>query len=208
MSHPSKPGDRVLVVEGEGAGDEGETFAGALVVESAGSRGGAASGAEGLLVGDCVDDRHPRLMGRVLVRWSDGRGAARERWLPTLHGLAVRKTDRVLVQQPANWPEPIVTGVVDGHVVRPDVPRAAAATIALESDEALVVTTRDGAPLVEVRGSDHGPIVRLLRDDVKIEAPGKLELSARSIALHAENGPVTIDASDDVTVQGEVIRLN
>lgn len=163
---------------------------------------------EPMLVADCIEARAPSRGGRVLVRWTDALGATRERWLPALHGLAVRATDRVLVQQPGNWPEPIVIGVVDGHAARPDLPHTAAASLTLRSDEAIRVTTEDGAPLLELRGSDQGPIVRLLREDVRVEAPGKLELRAQSLALHASNGPVTISASDEVTVQGEVIRLN
>lgn len=180
----------------------------AVVAEGAPAREARPSRVEQTFVGECVDARHPTLAGRVLVRWTDALGAARERWLPSLHGLAIRAADRVLVQQPANWPEPLVTGVIDGYAERPELPRAAASTIALEGDEAIHVTTAGGAPLLELRGSDQGPIVRLLSDDVKIEAPGKLEISARSIALHAERGPVTINASEDVTVQGEAIRLN
>jgi hypothetical protein len=159
-------------------------------------------------VGDCLDTRHPTVRGRVLVRWRDALGAVRERWLPTLHGLAVRVTDRVLAQQPSNWPEPVVMGVIDGYAARPEVPRDGVATLALQNDEAIRVTTADGQPLLELHGSDQGPVVRLLREDAKIEVPGQLELCARGIALVAREGAVEIKASDDVTVQGEVIRLN
>jgi hypothetical protein len=159
-------------------------------------------------VGECLDTRHPTLAGRVLIRWADARGAVRERWLPTLHGLAIQQTDRVLAQQPSNWSEPIVTGVIDGYAQRPDVPRASVATIALKSDEAILVTTTEGAPLLELRGTDQGPVARLLTMDADIEAPGQLRLSAKGIELNATEGSVTINASDDVTVKGESIRLN
>ncbi len=168
----------------------------------------AAGRAQESFVGECLDTLHPSLAGRVLVRWVDALGAVSERWLPTLHGLAIRRTDRVLAQHPSNWPEPIVTGVIDGYAQRPDVPRASAATIALKSDEAILVTTAEGAPLLELRGTDQGPVARLLTTTADIEAPGQLRLTASSIALNATEGSVTINASDDVTVKGESIRLN
>ena len=159
-------------------------------------------------VGECLDTRHPTLAGRVLIRWVDARGTVCERWLPTLHGLAVRQTDRVLAQQPSNWSEAVVTGVIDGYAQRPDVPRASVATIALKSDEAILVTTAEGAPLLELRGTDQGPVARLLSMDADIEAAGQLRLSAKSIEINATEGSVTLHASDDVTVKGESIRLN
>ncbi len=168
----------------------------------------AAGRAEESFVGECLDTHHPTLAGRALIRWVDALGAVSERWLPTLHGLAIRRTDRVLAQHPSNWPEPIVTGVIDGYAQRPDVPRAAVATIALKSDEAILVTTAEGAPLLELRGTEQGPVARLLTTTADIEAPGELRLTARSIELNATGGSVTINASDDVTVKGESIRLN
>lgn len=168
----------------------------------------AAGRAAESFVGECLDTHHPTLAGRALIRWVDALGAVSERWLPTLHGLAIRRTDRVLAQHPSNWPEPIVTGVIDGYAQRPEVPRAAVATIALKSDEAILVTTADGAPLLELRGTDQGPVARLLTTTADLEAPGDLKLTARSIELNATGGSVTINASDDVTVKGESIRLN
>jgi len=65
----------------------------------------APSGGVIALVGVCVDDRHPSLAGRVLVRIADGAGE-RERWLATLAHLPVRCEDRVLLLQPGNGPSP------------------------------------------------------------------------------------------------------
>lgn len=194
----------------------GSTLLSALVADSAspGANAGeahrprATGSSQESFVGECLDTLHPTLAGRALIRWIDALGAVSERWLPTLHGLAIRRTDRVLAQHPSNWPEPIVTGVIDGYAQRPDVPRAAVATIALKSDEAILVTTAEGAPLLELRGTDQGPVARLLTTTADVEAPGDLRLSARSIELNATGGSVTIHASDDVTVKGESIRLN
>ncbi|WP_437682414.1 hypothetical protein [Sorangium sp. So ce131] len=177
------------------------------LAQGAGALGAAVPGAGEVLVGECVDARHPSLAGRVLVRW-DGASGPQERWLPTLHGLAVRARDHVLITRPSNWPEPIVTGVVDGFALRPEVPPAEAARIALEPDEVVRITSAAGTPLVEVASSDAGPVVRLLTADVSLELPGDLRLRARSIDLTATQGEVKIKASDDVVVQGETINLN
>lgn len=161
----------------------------------------------GLVVAWCRRTDHPTLAGRVLVTWDDPRGASRERWLPTLHGLAVRPGDRLLVQRPANWSEAVVTGVLDGLRARGESP-APIAGLTLLPDESLRVCAADGAPLVEIRPSDEGPVVRLCRRDVDIEVDGGLRLRAESIALCATRGEVTIDATDDVVVRGETIHLN
>ena len=77
------------------------------------------------LVGECVHDAHPTLLGRVRVRWTEpGQGGeVREQWLACLLGVIVRQQDRVLLQLPDNWPEPVVTGVVDGFAMRPEAAR-------------------------------------------------------------------------------------
>ncbi|CAN98205.1 hypothetical protein predicted by Glimmer/Critica [Sorangium cellulosum So ce56] len=160
-----------------------------------------------VLVGECLDARHPTLAGRLLVRWTTSRGAL-ERWLPSLHGLAVRAQDRVLVSQPSNWPEPLVTGVVDGFALRPEPPLAEAARLTLHGDEALRVAAADGKPLVEVFASETGPVIRLMTEDADIELKGALRISARSIDLVARQGEVRVNAADDVIVQGENIHLN
>lgn len=159
------------------------------------------------VVGEVTGTCHPTLTGRARVRW-DGAGGPCEAWLPALHGLAIRAGDRVLVTQPLRWPEPIVVGVIDGFARRPDPPRAPAAAVALQRDEALRVTDIDGNPLVDIHASDAGPVVRLLQADVDLVLPGELRVDAKRIALVAREGEVKIKASDDVIVQGETINLN
>lgn len=161
----------------------------------------------GPFVGECVDAAHPVLIGRVKVRWSHPGGDS-ERWLPALHGMAIRAGDRLLVQRAANWPEAIVTGVIDGFARRPDIERTETSRLVLERDETLRVTTPEGEALLEVVRSEAGPVVRLLRPDVEVEVAGKLRLSAHSIELVAKQGEARIQASADVNVVGETINLN
>ncbi len=160
------------------------------------------------LVGECLDARHPTLKGRVLVKWVTVDGEELQRWLPTLQNLPVRAEDRLLLVNPGNWDELVVTGVIDGFARRPEIDRRTAGHLELERDEAIRVTGRDGQELLELFQTDDGPVVRVLNSNTAVELPGKLRLAADSIELEAGAGPIKIKASDDVIVNGEMIRLN
>lgn len=160
------------------------------------------------VIGECLDDRHPVLLGRYLVRYPSPDGGDAERWLAGLHGLAMRIGDRVLLVQAGNWPEPIVAGVVDGFAHRPDAHTMDAATVSLKSDEIIRVESERGIGLVEVRQGETGPVVRFLTDDVQLEVPGKLGISAKSLDFRATLGGAAIAATDDVTIRGETVKLN
>lgn len=164
--------------------------------------------AGGCLIAECIDERHPTLQGRVRVRFIDPAGDEQDPWVPTCHGLAVRVRDRVLMVHPGNSDEWIVTGVIDGFAARPRVEPQPVAALELRSDEALHIVSSAGEPLVEILQQRDGPTVRLLRPDVRVELAGKLAVSAESIEFEAARGQVKIKASDDVVVQGEVVRLN
>ncbi|MBL4682986.1 MAG: hypothetical protein JKY37_00235 [Nannocystaceae bacterium] len=167
----------------------------------------AASG-PGCVLGECLDDRHPTLQGRVLVGWPGVQGKAEERWVPTLQGLAVRRGDRVLMLRPDGSDELLVTGVVDGFARRPTVEPQAVGTIELRRDEVLRVLGTDGKPLLEVREGESGPILALLHDDLELAVPGRLRLRGKSVELRAEQGRAEIHATDDIILRGEIIRLN
>ena len=94
----------------------------------------------GCSVGECVDDKHPSIAGRIRVLLKDTDGGSQESWMPCLHRLAVRRGDRVLVEHPANWPEPIVVGVVDGFAMRPTAQLLPGPTVTLSTDSASVCT--------------------------------------------------------------------
>jgi hypothetical protein len=51
-------------------------------------------------------------------------------------------------------------------------------------------------------------VIRLLTADVSVDLPGDLRLSAKSVALVAREGELTLKAHDDVVVEGETINLN
>lgn len=166
------------------------------------------AGATDSLVGEVVDDKHPSLRGRVRVRWQDLEGQTFEKWLPTLQGLPVRVSDRVLMLRATNWPEYVITGVVDGFARRPEVERDTKARLELKRDEAIRVQSAEGEDIVEVFQDDRGPVVRFLSDDVDLDLKGKLRVSAKAIELEAKQGQARIKASDDVVVVGETIHLN
>ena len=159
------------------------------------------------LVGECVAERHATLTGRARIRWTDGEHGG-EAWLPRLHGLTVREGDRVLLQQPRNWPEPMVVGVVDGLAVRRKAEKVPGPTVPLRRDESLRIRTDDGQEIAELLLEEDGPVIRLLQDDVGLELPGELRIKAAAIKLEADRGNVEVKASDDVVVQGEEISLN
>jgi hypothetical protein len=157
---------------------------------------------------ECLDARHPTLQGRALVRWeAPGRDAV-EAWVPTLHGLAIRKEDRLLLQTPYGASEPIALGVIDGFLPRPEPARAVGTQLELKQDEVIQVRTEDGKPLVEIVRDAAGPIIRLLQTDTRLELQGKLSITAAEIELKASKGQVRIEASDDVNLIGELIHLN
>ncbi len=136
------------------------------------------------------------------------RPEASDLWVPTLHGLAIRKGDRLLVQMPYGGTEPIVIGVVDGFAPRPEPDRTTAARIEMKNDEVLQVCSQEGHPLVEIIRDEKGPVIRLLQADTRVDIKGKLSISAEELELKAVKGEVRIQASHDVNVVGEVIHLN
>jgi len=159
-------------------------------------------------VAECTDAHHPTLQGRVRIRWDGARHDDGEVWVPTLHGQAIRKGDRLLVQTPHGGSEPIVIGVIDGFLPRPEPDRTVAARIEVKQDEVLQVCTQEGLPLIDIVRDDKGPVVRLLQSDTRIDIKGKLSITAAELELKAVKGEVRIQASDDVNVVGEVIHLN
>lgn len=160
------------------------------------------------LVGECVDDCHAVLQGRVLVRFGGPGVAEREVWVPTLKGLPVRLADRVLLVRPDNGEEWIVTGVVDGFARRPVMAKQDVALLELKLDESVKVVSSEGHALVEISRGEAGPVVRVLQPDVNLEFAGKLAIKATSVEFEATQGTVTVKASDDVVIRGEVVHLN
>ena len=158
-------------------------------------------------VGECLDDRHPTIPGRVLVQWTGAGGEACQKWLACLQGIAVRETDRLMLLSPDNWVEPVIIGVLGGFSVRPR-PQRKGPALALKPDEAMRVTTEDGEDILEVHLEEGGPVVRLFSDDVDIDLPGKLRIRADAIEMKAQKGAVDIEASDDVRIRGERVKMN
>jgi len=159
----------------------------------------------GVVVGDCIDDRHPQLTGRVLVRIVDEHGE-RTCWMATLANQVVRRGDRVLVQQPNNWDEPVVIGVLDALRQR-TVQMTTTASVELQQDEQIEIRDHHGAPLLTIVPTPTGPVLRLARADQRLEIAGCLTFAASAIELHAK-GNCTITAGGDVVVNGEEIKLN
>jgi hypothetical protein len=163
---------------------------------------------EGHVLATCLDDRHPVLTGRVLIRCETVLGQTCETWAPTLHGLSVRAADRVLVLKLPREPEPVVVGVLDGFSRRPEPPQQIAQILEMKPDQGLQVNAENGQGLLQIVRHRDGPMIRLLQSDSRIELPGKLCLSASAIEMQARSGAVRIEATDEVKIVGETIQLN
>ena len=166
------------------------------------------------LIGECVADVHPALYGRVQVRVArppqSGVGTVVQpflRWLPVLQGVSVRRGDRVLLQVPENWLEPVVVGVLDGFCPRTKRATVPAASLELRPDEVLEVRGALGRPLVQVRESEGGPVIRLLDSDASVELDGSFSLRAKRVRISAEDD-LSIEADGATRLSGRTIDLN
>ncbi|MFD1560999.1 hypothetical protein ACFSHT_36035 [Paraburkholderia silviterrae] len=177
----------------------------------------SAPATQGLLAGEVTDTHHPDSPGRVRVRWLSIQGEVLERWLPCLRGQRPRKGDRVLVEQPANWPEPLVTGILAaaggaGEAAAPGTSEThgthASQTVRLAPDECVQIDDARGQPLVQILASSAGPVVRLMSANVNLEAAGKLSLRAQTLELEAGRGGVDIRSEADTVIRSRYIRLN
>jgi hypothetical protein len=160
------------------------------------------------LMGRVIDDRHPKLPARVHVRWQTAQGHVHERWLLTLQGLPVRTEDRVLMLCPEGSEEPVVTGVLDGFARRPAPERSSAAQVELRRDETVRIIGANGEPLVEIHEGESGPVVTVLHEDLELAVPGRVRIRGKQVQIEATEGRVEVDASDEVVLRGELIKLN
>ncbi len=85
------------------------------------------------------------------------------------------------------------------HTRVPEKPVRHVPVVVLAKSECLTVVSSEGQPLLEISYNDNGPSIRLAQDSLRLECPGTLDLAAKNIMLQA---------SEDVTVQGQTIRLN
>lgn len=172
------------------------------------TRSPAAEGPRSLL-GEVIDTHHPDLPGYVFVRWSSG-SENYQRWLECVRAVTPRRGDRVLLEQPANWPEALVVATLEppypGTTQAPQC--EASQVIAVPSGRCVRVTDARGNPLVEIQGSSQGPVVRLVGDDVDLQVAGKLRLQAGAIELRGGRGGVDIRTEAETVVRGRFIRLN
>jgi hypothetical protein len=155
-----------------------------------------------LELGDCVNDEHPTMAGRIRIRMR-----TRELWLPCLATVRARVGDRVLVAQVGDG-SLLVAGVVDGFRERRPQPPHAQSTRRIRDDEAVVIESPSGEPLVEIRALEGKTTLRVLTKAVRIEGQQHLELSGESVSIVATKGPIALQANEDVVVTGETIHLN
>lgn len=90
---------------------------------------------------------------------------------------------------------------------QPEPPLVPHATLGLKSGESIRIEGDSGQALMELYEGDRGPIVRLLSPDLEIEIAGALRISAATIALRAQQGPLHLDATTEVVLGGEAKDL-
>lgn len=109
------------------------------------------------LAGDVVEAPSHEARARVLVRWRTPNGQLREERLAIVKGLEVEKGDVVLLSRPANWPEWVVTHVIEG-AREPDTERGRRQLVMEAQDEVVLrcgeasITLRRNGRLV-IRGA-------------------------------------------------------
>jgi hypothetical protein len=72
------------------------------------------SAAESLFVGQVIESCAPTNPARAITRWRTADGQLHEQTLTIVKGLTVASGDLVLLQRPSNWPEWMITQVVQG----------------------------------------------------------------------------------------------
>lgn len=150
---------------------------------------------------------HPTMPGRVQCECSVGDQIATF-WLSKLMSISVREGDRVLVMVPGPEQPPVVIGVVDGFSERPNAERQPVATLRLQPEQRVTVCGAQGAILFEAFEGPDGPVIQLPARDATVGVEGELSFEADAIRLVARRGSVAMEASDDVVLRGETIRLN
>jgi hypothetical protein len=167
----------------------------------------------GSVVGECLDTHNPNLPGRVLVRARDRDGEAMTGWLPVMADVRIRVGDKLLLDKPDNWPEPVVVGAIAG-LERPerrserDPSDAGAPGLQLEPGQAIVIAGPTGEALLELSSTSEGIRIGLLSNEVELDAAGCLRFGADRIELRAREGGVDVRTEGDVVVRGKTIRLN
>jgi hypothetical protein len=162
------------------------------------------------LVGEVADTHHPDLKGHVFVSWRNDEGKITERWLQCVGHVAPRKGDRVLLEKPLNWPELLVSAIVEGVAGSPSegMREGDSKVLELQQNERVRVVDAQGKALVDIFATSQGPTIQFLNQDMSLDVRGKLRLSAEAIELEGGRGGVDIRTEADAVVRGRFIRLN
>jgi len=152
---------------------------------------------------ECLEDCHPTMNARVKVATGSS-----SYWVLCLTNIRPRVGDRLLVAQVGSEGERLVVGVVDGLRERTPPHPAGVQTRRIRDDEAVIIESPGGEPLVEIRAEAGRTTLRIIAKKTRFEATGHLELAAESVAIVASKGPIKLTATEDVRVVGETIELN
>ena len=160
------------------------------------------------LVADVVVETHPVLNNHILVSGVDATGVTFEQWLTHVCGVVIRAGDKVLLQRPADIDQPLVTAVVESSQRGATTSRAIGEALQMQADEVLRINDHHGKPLLEVFSGESGPELKLHHELSELDVEGSFKLKADSLELNARQGEMTLAASGDIKVDGEMIKLN
>ncbi len=160
-----------------------------------------------ILVAEVIVETHPVLDGRVLVAGKDANEQQFELWLPCLAGLDIKAQDKVMLQRPGNTDEAVVTGILESSQL--DRRQAGSSqSLDLALNQSVTINDHHGRALVDVVSGEDGPIVQLHVPMAELDVQGTLRLEADSLELKARQGEMSLSASGDIRVDGEMIKLN
>lgn len=160
------------------------------------------------LLGRVTDTHNPDLPGRVFVRWTERR-KPHQAWLTYVVGSTPRRGDSVLLIRPGNDPQWLVTAVLSGAAPESTASSTdRAQTVRLQPGQRFRIEAHDGTGLVEIGGTSGEVSVRLLGNDVTLEATGRLRLAGRSVEIEGGVAGVEVRTDHEVVVRGRQIRLN
>lgn len=81
-------------------------------------------------------------------------------------------------------------------------------SLSLKPDESIKVLSNEGEKLLEIYQDEFVPAVKLLHENTNIDLPGKQRVRAKDIELKATEWQAKINATENVVVNGEMIKLN
>ena len=111
--------------------------------------------AESLLVGQVIENCHGTNPAQAITRWRAADGQLHEQTLTIVKGINVAIGDLVLLQRPSNWPEWMITQVVQSldEITLPSVPEVLADGNRVQIEAVEEIVLRCGKASITLRSN-------------------------------------------------------